>query len=99
MLIDICFWKINFVFGHHLGEEEMENEIYQSKTTFYVLACWILAAFGGLMFGYDIGISGIFRRTLISITKIAVNTFVCLFKLVPISGLEFQVVFPGWTIS
>lgn len=34
------------------------DEIYHSKTTFYVLACWILAAFGGLMFGYDIGISG-----------------------------------------
>ncbi|KAM7462660.1 hypothetical protein LguiA_030781 [Lonicera macranthoides] len=32
--------------------------IYESKLTFYVLACWILAAFGGLMFGYDIGISG-----------------------------------------
>ncbi|GAA0154280.1 hypothetical protein Leryth_004998 [Lithospermum erythrorhizon] len=29
-----------------------------SKITPYVLACWILAAFGGLMFGYDIGISG-----------------------------------------
>ncbi|XP_052191046.1 sugar transport protein 8-like [Diospyros lotus] len=31
---------------------------YKSRTTVYVLACWILAAFGGLMFGYDIGISG-----------------------------------------
>ncbi|CAN4116513.1 unnamed protein product [Withania somnifera] len=29
-----------------------------SKITFYVISCWILAAFGGLMFGYDIGISG-----------------------------------------
>ncbi|KAG8370184.1 hypothetical protein BUALT_Bualt14G0090800 [Buddleja alternifolia] len=28
------------------------------KVTVYVFACWILAAFGGLMFGYDIGISG-----------------------------------------
>ena len=35
-----------------------DGENYQSKTTGYVLACWILAAFGGLMFGYDIGISG-----------------------------------------
>ncbi|KAM7462644.1 hypothetical protein LguiA_030765 [Lonicera macranthoides] len=34
------------------------DPIYQSKVTFYVLSCWILAAFGGLMFGYDIGISG-----------------------------------------
>ncbi|KAI3469551.1 hypothetical protein Pfo_026214 [Paulownia fortunei] len=31
---------------------------YNSKVTPYVFACWILAAFGGLMFGYDIGISG-----------------------------------------
>uniref|UniRef100_M1B1C0 Major facilitator superfamily (MFS) profile domain-containing protein n=2 Tax=Solanum tuberosum TaxID=4113 RepID=M1B1C0_SOLTU len=29
-----------------------------SKITIYVLSCWIFAAFGGLMFGYDIGISG-----------------------------------------
>ncbi|EYU41506.1 hypothetical protein ABFS82_07G029600 [Erythranthe guttata] len=33
-------------------------EHYKSKVTPYVFACWILAAFGGLMFGYDIGISG-----------------------------------------
>ncbi|KAI8561372.1 hypothetical protein RHMOL_Rhmol04G0333900 [Rhododendron molle] len=31
---------------------------FNSKFTIYVVACWILAAFGGLMFGYDIGISG-----------------------------------------
>lgn len=31
---------------------------HNSKITAYVLSCWILAAFGGLMFGYDIGISG-----------------------------------------
>ena len=32
--------------------------VFKSKITVYVVACWILAAFGGLMFGYDIGISG-----------------------------------------
>ncbi|KAL3626253.1 Sugar transport protein 8 [Castilleja foliolosa] len=31
---------------------------YNSNLTPYVISCWILAAFGGLMFGYDIGISG-----------------------------------------
>ncbi|KAL0376601.1 UNVERIFIED_CONTAM: Sugar transport protein 8 [Sesamum calycinum] len=31
---------------------------YNSRVTPYVFSCWILAAFGGLMFGYDIGISG-----------------------------------------
>ncbi|XP_047330177.1 sugar transport protein 8-like [Impatiens glandulifera] len=31
---------------------------YKSKVTGYILGCWILAAFGGMMFGYDIGISG-----------------------------------------
>lgn len=35
-----------------------ETEDYPSKITLYVVVCWILAAFGGLMFGYDIGISG-----------------------------------------
>ncbi|CAA3007788.1 sugar transport 8-like [Olea europaea subsp. europaea] len=35
-----------------------ESDFFKSKITLYVLACWILAAFGGLMFGYDIGISG-----------------------------------------
>ncbi|KAK4478079.1 hypothetical protein RD792_017344 [Penstemon davidsonii] len=35
-----------------------ETEIFKSKVTVYVFACWILAAFGGLMFGYDVGISG-----------------------------------------
>lgn len=35
-----------------------DTEHYKSKVTLYVFACWILAAFGGLMFGYDIGISG-----------------------------------------
>ena len=34
------------------------TEDYPSKITVYVVVCWILAAFGGLMFGYDIGISG-----------------------------------------
>lgn len=36
------------------------SAVFESKLTFYVVACWILAAFGGLMFGYDIGISGNF---------------------------------------
>ncbi|KAJ4842198.1 Sugar transport protein 8 [Turnera subulata] len=31
---------------------------FPSRITPYVVACWIFAAFGGLMFGYDIGISG-----------------------------------------
>ncbi|KAK6130260.1 hypothetical protein DH2020_036001 [Rehmannia glutinosa] len=39
-----------------MGSPAIEH--YNSKITPYVFACWILAAFGGLMFGYDIGISG-----------------------------------------
>ncbi|XP_042497570.1 sugar transport protein 8-like [Macadamia integrifolia] len=31
---------------------------FNSKFTLYMAVCWIIAAFGGLMFGYDIGISG-----------------------------------------
>ncbi|XP_049383471.1 sugar transport protein 8-like [Solanum stenotomum] len=34
------------------------TEMNNSKITVYVVSCWIFAAFGGLMFGYDIGISG-----------------------------------------
>ncbi|KAK4361678.1 hypothetical protein RND71_020630 [Anisodus tanguticus] len=37
-----------------MSSAQMNN----SKITIYVLSCWILAAFGGLIFGYDIGISG-----------------------------------------
>ncbi|KAF6135105.1 hypothetical protein GIB67_040416 [Kingdonia uniflora] len=31
---------------------------FEAKTTVYVVICGLIAAFGGLMFGYDIGISG-----------------------------------------
>lgn len=31
---------------------------FEGKMTQYVIVCVIIAAFGGLMFGYDIGISG-----------------------------------------
>ncbi|RAL38462.1 hypothetical protein DM860_002440 [Cuscuta australis] len=41
-----------------MASSPLGNDHYESKITFYVLCCWILAAFGGLMFGYDIGISG-----------------------------------------
>ncbi|KAE8704573.1 hypothetical protein F3Y22_tig00110450pilonHSYRG00771 [Hibiscus syriacus] len=34
-----------------------ENEEFEGRTTVYVIVCAIIAAFGGLMFGYDIGIS------------------------------------------
>ncbi|CAI9118520.1 OLC1v1020103C1 [Oldenlandia corymbosa var. corymbosa] len=36
----------------------MAEQLYKSKITPYVFGSWIMAAFGGLMFGYDIGISG-----------------------------------------
>ncbi|KAE8690503.1 Sugar transport protein 8 [Hibiscus syriacus] len=34
-----------------------ENQEFEGKITVYVIVCVILAAFGGLMFGYDVGIS------------------------------------------
>ena len=37
---------------------EKDDQDFPSKLTVYVVICWILAAFGGFMFGYDIGISG-----------------------------------------
>lgn len=33
---------------------------FEGKVTFYVVICALIAATGGLMFGYDIGISGNF---------------------------------------
>lgn len=42
-----------------MAEPSSINQIkIKSKTTPYVVICWIFAAMGGLMFGYDIGISG-----------------------------------------
>ncbi|XVE66015.1 hypothetical protein DITRI_Ditri08aG0047600 [Diplodiscus trichospermus] len=35
-----------------------ETPEFEGRTTIYVIVCVIIAAFGGLMFGYDIGISG-----------------------------------------
>lgn len=35
-----------------------ENQEFEGRITVYVIVCVIIAAFGGLMFGYDIGISG-----------------------------------------
>ncbi|EPS64536.1 hypothetical protein M569_10244 [Genlisea aurea] len=41
-----------------MAESGRRSAEYKSKVTWYVFTCWIFAAFGGLMFGYDIGISG-----------------------------------------
>ncbi|KAL8139569.1 hypothetical protein V2J09_005590 [Rumex salicifolius] len=37
---------------------DAKAETYPWRWTYYVGFCWVLAACGGLMFGYDIGISG-----------------------------------------
>jgi hypothetical protein len=36
---------------------------FPAKLTSQVIVCTIIAAFGGLMFGYDIGISGPYTST------------------------------------
>lgn len=41
-----------------MTDREKDDQDFPSKLTVYVVTCWILAAFGGFMFGYDIGISG-----------------------------------------
>lgn len=43
---------------------------FEGKITIYVVICGIVAATGGLMFGYDIGISGLH-----AILHILENTF------------------------
>lgn len=67
----------------------MADPVFKSKITAYVLLSWILAAFGGLMFGYDIGISGMSIRNVyfffISVVfklvfvSIFVNKFCCIY--------------------
>lgn len=41
-----------------VAESSSSSKPFKSRTTPYVVICWIFAAWGGLMFGYDIGISG-----------------------------------------
>jgi hypothetical protein len=40
-----------------------EYKHYEGRITVYVLLTCLLAACGGLMFGYDIGISGMLQQT------------------------------------
>ncbi|KAG5236538.1 sugar transport protein [Salix suchowensis] len=42
-----------------MTDREKDDHDFPSKLTVYVVTCWILAAFGGFMFGYDIGISAV----------------------------------------
>ncbi|KAJ6431405.1 hypothetical protein OIU84_018813 [Salix udensis] len=46
-----------------MTDREKDDQDFPSKLTVYVVACWILAAFGGFMFGYDIGISAVSSGT------------------------------------
>jgi hypothetical protein len=39
-----------------------EYKHYEGRITVYVLLTCLLAACGGLMFGYDIGISGMYNK-------------------------------------
>ena len=43
--------------GHFVPKDD-DPKNYPGKITFYVLVTCIVAAMGGLIFGYDIGISG-----------------------------------------
>ncbi len=43
-----------------------EYKHYEGRITVYVLLTCLLAACGGLMFGYDIGISGMYNKTTVS---------------------------------
>ncbi|KAE8690504.1 Sugar transport protein 8 [Hibiscus syriacus] len=39
-----------------------EHPEFEGRITVYVIVCVVIAAFGGLMFGYDIGISAVYRK-------------------------------------
>jgi hypothetical protein len=48
--------------------------VFEAKITFAVIISCIMAATGGLMFGYDIGISGTFFFLLISYYILCADT-------------------------
>ena len=41
---------------------------FEAKMTVYVFVCVLIAAVGGLIFGYDIGISGLFSFSVLFFT-------------------------------
>lgn len=45
--------------GGIISNSDDSKKEFAGKITFYVVICGIIAATGGLMFGYDIGISGL----------------------------------------
>ncbi|CAH8330139.1 unnamed protein product [Eruca vesicaria subsp. sativa] len=49
-----------------------DSPAFPGKMTLYVFICVIIAAFGGLIFGYDIGISG---TILLSVNFIKICSF------------------------
>lgn len=49
---------------------------YPWRVTPYIVICWVLAACGGLMFGYDIGISGMIHNTLLW-NCYSINSYKC----------------------
>lgn len=49
---------------------------HDGKITFYVIVCVIIAAFGGMLFGYDIGISG--RGNLFDLKEKLIVSHFCL---------------------
>ena len=44
--------------GHQVHAPNLKHDQYEGHVTSYVILACIVGAFGGLIFGYDIGISG-----------------------------------------
>lgn len=44
--------------GFAVASSDDSPKQFEGKITVYVVLCGIIAATGGLMFGYDVGISG-----------------------------------------
>ena len=42
---------------------------FEAKLTVYVFICVVIAAFGGLIFGYDIGISGLLSFLCLTLSR------------------------------
>lgn len=68
-----------------MGEEEARKEAMTAsksggKITFFVVASCVMAAMGGVIFGYDIGVSGLHINKLIDFDCFKPKFCICVFK-------------------
>lgn len=56
--------------GMAIASEGGDNNIYNGKITAFVILSCMMAGMGGVIFGYDIGISGLFIPLILSLSLV-----------------------------